>query len=90
MCFVVMFDVTNLKALNISRCMGSWWKVEAVVLPKVMTKLYLIPIEVEPEWNKHLTGLDLANPEFRVPGYTDVLLVVDVFSRVVFQYRKRS
>ena len=52
---------------------------EAVVLPKITTKLPMFPVEFDARW-KHLSDIRLANPDFGVPGYVDILLGVNVFS----------
>ena len=56
--------------------------VEAVVLPKISAKLPMYPVEFEARW-KHLSDLHLADPDFGVPDYADILLEVDIFHRAV-------
>ena len=84
---VVNFTVANLRSLEIGKLFGPRWKVEAVVLPKVTTKLPLLPVAFNARW-KHLAGIELADPEYGVPGNIDVLLGIDVFSRAVRQGRR--
>ena len=84
---VVNFDIANSKSLDLGRISGPQWKVEAVVLPKITTKLPTFPVSLNSNW-KHLKGLRLADPDFGVPGYIDVLLGVDVFNHVVCQGRR--
>ena len=86
---IVTFTITNLKEKSVDRILGHRWKIEAVVLPKVATKLPVIPVPFDRDW-KHLLGLRLADPEFGTPGHVDILLGVDVFNRVVRQGRQQS
>ena len=55
--------------------------VTAIVVSKVTCHL---PLPFDPRW-KHLSGLQLADPEFDVPDRIDVLLGVDVFAEVLQQ-----
>ena len=56
--------------------------VEAVVLPKVTTD---VPSTFVPFNNnlKHLSNIQLADPDFSTPGNIDFILGADVFSRVL-------
>ena len=69
LCFIMTFDVTHPISLND----GCRSKAEAIVLPKITTKLIVLPIKFKAKW-KHLSGLQLANPDLEVPTYVDVLL----------------
>ena len=86
---VVTFTITNLKEKSVDRISGPRWKVEAVVLPKVATRLPVMPVPFDRDW-KHLSGLRLADPEFGTPGHVDILLGVEVFNRVVRQGRRQG
>ena len=66
------------------RLSGPRWNVEAAVLPQITTKLPAMPVSFDKNW-RHLSGLHLADPEFGVNGYIDVLLFVDMLSRLVRQ-----
>ena len=83
-CSVVDFAVANLRSLKIGKLSGPSWKIEAVVLPKITSKLPLLPVTFNNKW-KHLAGIRLADPEFGIPGHIDILLGVDVFSRAIRQ-----
>ena len=48
-----------------------------------------MPVSFDTNW-RHLSGLRLADPEFGVPGFTDVLLGMDMFSRLVRQGRRQD
>ena len=81
---VVTFTVTNQKSLKVGRLTRPRWEVEAAVLPQITTKLPAMSVSFDTNC-RHLSGLRLANPEFGVPRYIDVLLGVDMFSRLVCQ-----
>ena len=81
-CSVVDLTVANLRSLEMGKLSGLRWKVQAVVLPKITTKLPLLPVIFNDNW-EHLAGICLADPEFRVPGHIDILLGVDVFSHAM-------
>ena len=85
----VTLTVANRKSIDIGRLSGPRWKVEAAVIPNITTRLPASPVSFNRNW-RHLSGLRLADPEFGVPGNIDVLLGVDVFSRVVRQGRRRG
>ena len=86
---VVTLTVANQKSLKVGRLTGPRWKVEAAVLPQITTKPPAMPVSFDTNW-RHLSGLRLADPGFGVPGYIDVLLGVDMFSRVVRQGRRQG
>ena len=86
---MVALTVANQKSLKVNRLSGPRWKVEAAVLPRITTKLPASPVSFDTNW-RHLSGLRLADPEFGVPGYIDLLLGVDMFSRVVRQGRRQG
>ena len=56
--------------------------VTAVVVPRVTANLPLKSIQLNPEW-KHLSGIQLADPDFGFPSKVDLLLGVDVFVNVL-------
>ena len=86
---VVTLTVANQKSLKVGRLTGPRWKVDAAVLPQITTKLPAMPVSFDTNW-RHLSGLRLADPEFGVPGFIDVLLGVDMFSRLVRQGRRQG
>ena len=55
--------------------------VEAVVLPTVTSNLPVRTVLYDHSWT-HLSGIQLADPQFGKPGKIDFLLGVDLFSRV--------
>ena len=70
--------------MDIDRRSELWLKAEAVVLPKIITDLLVSPVSFNKNW-KHLKGLNLADPDYEIPGYIDILLGVDIFNQVVCQ-----
>ena len=86
---MVTLTVANEKSVKVGRLSGPRWKVEAAVLRKIATKLPTSPVSFDRNW-RHLSGLRLIDPEFGVPGNIDVLLGVDMFSRVVRQGRRQG
>ena len=62
-------------------------EVEASVLPKVTADLPTVPVSPVTEW-KHLTGLELADPDYGVPARIDMLLGGKVFSKAVLHGRR--
>ena len=78
---MVHFNVTHLDGK------GKAIPVDAVVLSRVTTDLPTQPIAHDQRW-KHLTGLRLADPDFRKPGRIDILLGADVFSQSVCHGRR--
>ena len=79
--YVVRFSVTS--AWSTGRVIP----VEAVILGKVTCDLPLHPVTMESNWC-HLSGIRLADPDFRSPGRIDVLLGVDVFCSALLQGRR--
>ena len=61
--------------------------VSAIVVPKVTCDLPLSPVSFNPCW-EHLSGLQLADPEFGKPGRVDLLLGIDVFVEVMMHGRR--
>ena len=55
---------------------------EASVLPKVTADLPTIPVSQVTQWI-HLSGLELADPDYGTPARVDILLGEDVFSKSV-------
>ena len=84
--FGITFTITNQKSVNVGILSGVRWKVEAAVLPKNTTKLPTIPVSFDMNW-KYLSGVHLANPEFGIPEYNDIVLHVgiDMLSQLVRQ-----
>ena len=60
---------------------------DALVLPKVTTDMPANPVDSISQW-KHLTGLDLADPEFGTPGRVDVLLGADYYGEILRHGRR--
>ena len=79
-----MISIINLKSFDAGKVSWPHWKVEAVVLLKITTKLPALPVPSNQK-SKQLLGLHLANPGFKVCDYINVLFGVDVFSRVIHQ-----
>ena len=86
---LTQMNTRGIVKLNISRVGqgGKIMDVEAIVLPKVTSDLPTHAISFQQEW-KHLTRLDLADPEFGTPGRVDLLLGTEVFSRAVLHGRR--
>ena len=72
-CSVVQFN------LHPSIFGGKYIALEAVVLPKVTSNLQIRPITYDYSW-MHLSGIQLADPQFGKQGKIDLLLGVDAFS----------
>ena len=86
--FLVSFDVAN--SNNTSTPSGRHWKVEAIVLPKVTTKLPASPVPFSANW-KHLQGLQLANQRFGVPDSVQIMILgANIFRRVMLHSRWRD
>ena len=66
---------------------GRLLKLEALVLPKITSNLPSSRVTFDTRW-KHLSGLELADPEFGTPGCIDMLLGVDIFNRTVLYGRR--
>ena len=58
-----------------------------MIVPRVTCDLPLYPIPSGTEW-KHLSGIELADPEFGIPGKVDVLLGVETFVEVMSYSRR--
>ena len=50
-------------------------------MPKITTELPASPVSFNDDW-KHLKGLRLADPDYGIPGYIDVLLGIDMLNQV--------
>ena len=61
--------------------------VEAVVFPKVTTKIPSTSVTFNTKW-QHLIKLQLADQDFGTPGNVDLILGADVFSRAVRNGRR--
>ena len=73
----VSFTVSNVRGT------GKQIHVEhAFVLPKVTTDMPASPIDSISQ-RKHLTGLELADPEYGTPGRVDALLGADYYGEVL-------
>ena len=55
-----------------------------MVLPRITAKIPTSPVKYDKNW-KHLAKLNLADANFGIPGYIDVLLGIDVFYKVIRQ-----
>ena len=62
----------NFKLTGVQRG-GKQIEVEASVLPKVTADLPTIPVSPVTNW-RHLSGLELADPDYGVPALVDILL----------------
>ena len=80
-CNVCSKGTVNFKVVGVR---GGWKqiKVEASVLPKVTVDLPTIPVSPVTKW-KHLSGLELADPNYGIPAQVDILLGGKVFSKAV-------
>ena len=59
----------------------------AIVLPKVTCNLPVLPVPFDQTWT-HLSGLQLADPEFGKPQHVDILLGVEVFVDILRHGRR--
>ena len=59
----------------------------AVIAPKVTCDLPHYHVPFDCRWS-HLSDIELADPEFGIPGQIDVLLGVDVFVEVLLHGRR--
>ena len=62
---------------------------EASVVPKVTADLPTIPVSPVTQ-RKHLSGLELADPDYGTPARVDILLGGDVFSKADLHGRRYS
>ena len=67
----------------------SSWNVETVVLHRITTNLPSCPVPLERNW-KLLAGLQLADPDFGIPGHINILLGIDVFNGVILHSWQNS
>ena len=70
-------------------CPTKRFDVSAIIVPQVTCSLPVCPLPPasEPVWH-HLNGIQLADPNFGVPGAIDVLLGVDIFAATLLQGRR--
>ena len=68
---------------------GKQVPVTAIVVPKVTCDLPIHSVTSKTHW-KHLTGIQLADPEFGKTGRVDLLLGIDVFIEVLMQGRRKG
>ena len=61
-------------------------EVKASVLPKITANLFIIPVSPVPQW-KHLSGLELADPDYGTKARVDILLGGKVFGKAVLHGR---
>ena len=61
--------------------------VTAVIVPRVTYNLPLKSVELDTKW-KHLSDIQLADPEFGSPSKIDLLLGVDIFIAVLLNGRR--
>ena len=78
---VVHFAVTHTAA------QGKTFDIQAIVLPRVTSELPRCPVTFNRQWT-YLSGLQLADPDFGIPRYVDILLGMDVFSSVLLHGRR--
>ena len=62
-------------------------RVEAYVLKKITKDLPLQPMPLALKWD-HLSDLELADPEFRIPAYIDFLLGGEIFTSILYDGRR--
>ena len=62
--------------------MARSWEWEVVVLPKITADVPSTSVTLNNNW-KHLSNLQLADPNLGTPRNIDLILGGDVFSRVV-------
>ena len=74
----VDFRVTCLKSG------GRQFAVQAIVLRKVTSDLTSSPTPFNDKW-KHLSGLELADSDFGIPGAIDLILGTEIFGQVVLR-----
>ena len=77
----VNFRITSLKSG------GSRLPAQAIVMRKVTSDLPSSPTPFNKKW-KHLSGLELADPDFRNREAIDLLLGMEVFGQVVLHGRR--
>ena len=65
---------------------GRHFPVQAIVQRKVTSNLPSSLTPFDGKW-KHLSGLELADPDFRTPEAIDLLFGTEVFSQVVLHGR---
>ncbi len=70
-----------------TRSYTSLLEVNAIVLPRVTADLPLQPVAFQESW-RHISGIQLADPDFGTSGAIDVLLGVDVFNEVLLHGRR--
>ena len=59
-------------------------EITATVVPRVTCALPLKPVTFDLSW-KHLSDIQLADPDFGLPGRVDLLLGVEVFAAVMLR-----
>ena len=60
---------------------------DALVLPKVTADMPVSSVDSHSQW-KHLTGIDLADPDFGTPSSIDMLLGADYYSEALLRCRR--
>ena len=63
--------------------------VTAIVVPRVTCDMPIQPVSLNSKW-KHLSGLNLSDPEFGCPGRIDILLGVDICANSILQGRRKG
>ena len=79
-------SITNFEVFSVSRP-AKKFQVSAVVTPRVTSDLPTTPVSFSSKW-RHLSGLQLADPNFGRPGRIDVLLGVDIYADALLQGRR--
>ena len=77
-------------SFTISRVNGKGRQVyveNAFILSKVCMDMPVSPVDSISQW-KHLTGLDLADPEFGTPARVDILLGADYYGDILLRGRR--
>ena len=63
--------------------------ISALVVPRVVHDLPTIYVPLDNKWY-HLSNIQLADPSFNVPGRIDLLLGVDIFTRILLDGRREG
>ena len=61
--------------------------ITAIIVPSVTCDLPTQPINIKTNW-EHLSGLNLADPNFGIPGQIDAFLGVDIFVEALLPGRR--
>ncbi len=81
-------SVVSLKLCS-TFCDGRMIETTALVVPRVVRDLPTVHVPIDRRWS-HLRDLQLADPDFNIPSRVDVLLGVDIFTKVVLDGRRKG